>query len=103
MVSCIAKEGQSVAQAGPSIGTMMSLAMDQLIEQPRTLMLVSVEGGIFRGPDGLPIFGASEKEIQALAKMYDVGLYAIVSASLPWFVERRRLSGIQYSSRDDRH
>lgn len=77
--------------------------MDQPLEQPRTLMLVSVEGGIFRGPDGLPIFGASEKEIHAKAKLYDVGLYTIVSISLPWFVDRRRLSGIQYSSRDDRY
>jgi hypothetical protein len=103
MVSCIAKEGQSVAQAGPSIGTTMSSPMDQINEQPRTLMLVSVEGGIYRGSDGLPIFGASEKEIHALAKVYDVGLYTIVSTSLPWFVERNRLSGIQYSSWDNRH
>jgi len=68
----------------------------------RKLMLVTVEGGILCGADNLPIFGESEKEMHELAKLHDVGLYTIVSASLPWFVERGRLSGIQYSSRDNR-
>lgn len=66
-------------------------------------MLVTVEGGILRGPDDLPIFGTSEQEMHELAKVYDVGLYTIVSTSLPWFVERNRLSGIEYSSRDSKH
>jgi hypothetical protein len=65
-------------------------------------MLVTVEGEILHGSDDLPIFGESEKKMHELAKLYDVGLYTIVSTSLPWFVEWRRLSGIQYSSRDNR-